>query len=106
MIVVWIFLWSRRRKEKFATGEHTPAEQVAAVFVIAVSMVVASMAIFVLIALLKMRHAVAVISNHGTGENTWGVGQIIAPFAWGPLLVEMIYTTNHLWGQGGDDETG
>jgi hypothetical protein len=32
------------------------------------------------------------IAHESTGENQWSIGQIIAPFAWVPLLVDIVYT--------------
>lgn len=30
--------------------------------------------------------------NGLTGEATWGIGQIGVPFAWTPLLIDMLYS--------------
>jgi hypothetical protein len=61
------------------------------------SLAVSGVAVSLLVALLRSRVAMSRISNNRTRENEWGVGQIIAPFAWGPLMVEMLYGSGWAW---------
>jgi hypothetical protein len=44
--------------------------------------------------ILYVRHQMAILpltSLELWQENAWGVGQILAPFAWAPLLIELGY---------------
>jgi hypothetical protein len=73
------------------------AKRVLGLLFFSVSLAVSGVAVNLLVALLKSRVAMSQISNNRTRENEWGVGQIIAPFAWGPLMVEMLYGSGWVW---------
>lgn len=40
---------------------------------------------------LLVRYGMDILWQGETGYNKWGVGQIGAPFAWAPLLIDMVY---------------
>ena len=42
--------------------------------------------------LMVVRVSMSKLWEGETGENVWNIGQIIAPFAWLPLLIEILYS--------------
>ncbi|KAH8587488.1 hypothetical protein B0O99DRAFT_641791 [Bisporella sp. PMI_857] len=41
--------------------------------------------------LLSERDGMNLLWKNQIGQNVWGIGQIVAPFSWAPLIVDMIY---------------
>jgi len=42
--------------------------------------------------MLKLRQDLDALWNGRTEQDVWGIGQVIAPFVWVPLLVDMLYS--------------
>lgn len=56
-----------------------------------ISLVLFGLTLRLFLGILRLRQAMALASDGSIRENLWGVGQVAAPFAWAPLLVELVY---------------
>jgi hypothetical protein len=66
-------------------------QRVCTIIVLLASIVVAYEVGSSFLSLLTVRSGMTTLWNDQTNVNTWGIGQVGAPFAWAPLLVDMAY---------------
>lgn len=87
LLGLWLFTkWER-------SGGHAPnlvRETISGSLMIAISITLVVMDIVFFVSFIKMREAVGQLSHNST-EDERGIGQVIALFAWGPLLKGMCY---------------
>jgi hypothetical protein len=96
LVGMWLFLWLKQgwriMNGAIQAGNYSKSEWVVGVFNILTSITLAGLATDWLISIMTLRHAMKLASDGRTGDDSWGIGQIGAPFAWAPLLVDMGYT--------------
>ncbi len=94
--IVWVLerMLVLRRAERVQRRQyckHTTEEWAIAFILLLVSTALAGFAIQLFVRIMSVRWSLDRESGGRTGENVWGIGQICAPFAWMPILVEMVY---------------
>lgn len=106
---MWLFLWMRRRRWAPASWEmrrqagdeshirqratqfhnHSKTEWSVGICAMLISLTLAVLAVLQLGEIMGQRRAMILISDGRTGENSWSFGQIVAVFAWAPLVVDI-----------------
>jgi hypothetical protein len=88
LIVAWVLERHRREREStricFATGWAL------GVMISFILVAMTGWAIYLLVQIILFRHTLSLVADNTTGENSWGFGEICAPFAWLPVVIEMI----------------
>ncbi len=101
---VWGCFWFHRRSKKFDHGNYSLGEIIFGyllIFCNALPQLGAG--VFSMVMMMMMRNNMMSTQSGEYKSNEWEIGQLIAPFTWGPLLVAIAYDApSMLWGQGGE----